>query len=280
MLMDEPPAVGTVRTESISMGSTAMQGQLWGRAAHDWAELQEPLAAPLWEALRDAAGVGPGTRVLDAGCGAGGASVLAASRGARVNGLDAAVGLLAIARQRVPDGDFRVGDLEALPYADGVFDAVLVANVLPYVADPRVALCEVRRVCAPGGRVALATWGVPEDCDQWAVIAAVRETLRSMLLAPLGEESLALAKPGTLEALVGQAGLRVTGAGTVACLYQYPDPETAWQAQASAGPLQAALRATGTAQLKAAVLRAIAPYGISTGGVCLKNSFRYVTAAP
>ena len=79
------------------MGSATVQGQLWGRAAHDWAELQEPLAAPLWEAMLAAAGVGPGTRVLDAGCGAGGASVLAASRGARVNGLDAAAALLAIA---------------------------------------------------------------------------------------------------------------------------------------------------------------------------------------
>jgi SAM-dependent methyltransferase len=280
MLMDEPPAVGTMRTESTAMGSAAVQGHLWGRAAHDWAELQEPLAAPLWEALLDATGVGPGTRVLDAGCGAGGASVLAASRGARVNGLDAAVRLLTIARQRVPDGDFRVGDLEALPYADGVFDAVIAANVLLYVADPLAALCEVRRVCAPGGRVAVAMWGAPEDCDQWAIIAAVRETLRSMLLAPLNEEPLALSTPGTLEALIGQAGLRVIGGGTVACPYQYPDPETAWQAQASAGPLQAALRAVGTAQLKAAVLRAIAPYGTSTGGVCLRNSFRYVTAAP
>src|SRR5438874_3048660 len=99
------------------MGSAAVQGRFWGRAAHDWAELQEPAGLPLWEAMLDAAAVGPGTRLLDAGCGAGGASVLAAGRGAQVNGLDAAQGLLAIARERVPDGDFQLGDLEALPYA-------------------------------------------------------------------------------------------------------------------------------------------------------------------
>src|SRR5919198_2686775 len=126
------------------MGSATVQGQLWGRAAHDWAELQEPTALPLWEAMLDAAAIGPGTRVLDAGCGGGGASMLAASRGAFVNGLDAAQALLAIARERVPDADFHVGDLEALPYADGTFDAIIAADVLPYVADPDTALAELR----------------------------------------------------------------------------------------------------------------------------------------
>src|SRR5439155_10236663 len=115
------------------MGSATVQGRLWGRAARDWRELQEPTALPLWEAMLAAAAVGPGTRVLDAGCGAGGASMLAARRGAHVNGLDAAEALLAIARWRVPDGDFRTGDLEALPYPSGTFDAILVADVLPYV---------------------------------------------------------------------------------------------------------------------------------------------------
>src|SRR5205085_684328 len=121
--------------EEEPMESAAVHGRLWSRAAHDWAELQEPTALPVWQAMLDAAAVGPGTRVLDAGCGAGGASVLAASRGAHVNGLDAAEALLAIARRRLPDGDFRTGDLEALPYPDGTFDAILVADVLPYLAD-------------------------------------------------------------------------------------------------------------------------------------------------
>src|SRR5438093_10274963 len=109
--------------------------------------------------MLDAAAVGPGTRVLDAGCGAGGASVLAARRGAAVNGLDAAEALLAIARERVPDGDFRAGDLKALPYADASFDAIIASDVLPYVADPLAALRELRRVCAPRGRVVLAILG-------------------------------------------------------------------------------------------------------------------------
>jgi SAM-dependent methyltransferase len=258
------------------MGSATVQGPLWGRAAHDWAELQEPTALPLWEAMLDAAAVGPGTRVLDAGCGAGGASVLAAGRGAHVNGLDAAEALLAIARERVPDADFRVGDLETLPYADGTFDASIAADVLPYVADPAAALRELRRVCTPVGRIVLAIWGAPDECEQRTIVAAVREVLPR----PLDAELFALSAPGVLEALVALAGLTMLGRGTVACPCTYPDRETAWLAQVSAGPLQAALRVVGAPQLKAAVLRALAPHTTSTGGVHLENHFRYVTAMP
>jgi SAM-dependent methyltransferase len=226
--------------------------------------------------MLDAAAVGPGTRVLDAGCGAGGASVLAAGRGAHVNGLDAAEALLAIARARVPDADFRAGDLETLPYADGTFDAILAADVLPYVADPAAALRELWRVCMPGGRVVIAIWGTPDECEQRAIVAAVRE----ILPRPLDAQPFALSAPGVLDALVAQAGLVVLGGGMVKCPCAYPDRETAWQAQVSTGPLQAALRVVGVPQLKAAVLRALASYTIATGSVRLENHFRYIIAVP
>ena len=258
------------------MGSAAVQGPLWGRAAYDWAELQEPTALPLWEAMLDAAAVGSGTRLLDAGCGAGGASVLAAGRGAQVNGLDAAEALLAIARARVRDGDFRLGDLEALPYADQTFDAILAADVLPYVADPLAALRELRRVCAPQGRVVVALWGAPEACEQRVIVAA----LRALLPRPLDAEPFALSAPGVLDALLAQAGLTELRSDRVACPSEYPDGELFWQAQAAAGPLQAALRLVGAGLLKAAVLRAVAPYQTSTGGVRLQNHFRYIAAMP
>ena len=57
------------------------------------------------------------------------------------------------------------------------------------------------------------------------------------------------------------------------------DRETAWQAQALAGPLQAALRVVGAAQLKATVLHALAPYATSTGSVRLETHFRWTEAA-
>jgi hypothetical protein len=93
-------------------------------------------------------------------------------------------------------------------------------------------------------------------------------------------ETFALSGPGALEGLLAQAGLVMIGGGTVACLSEYPDQETLWQAQVAAGPLQAALRVVGAEPLKAAVLRAVAPYRTSTGSVRLQNHFRYVVATP
>lgn len=258
------------------MEQVAVQGHLWGGAAHDWAGLQELTAQPLWEAMLDAATVGAGARVLDAGCGAGGASARAAQRGAHVNGLDAAEALIAIARQRVPDADFRVGDLAALPYPDGTFDTVLCANVMPYVADPLAAIRELRRVCASGGRIVVATWATSEACDGRVIAAAVQ----ALLPPPLTEEPFALSRPGVLDGLIAQGGLRVVGRGVVACPCLYPDLETAWQAQVSAGPKQAAVRIVGMHRLRGAVLQALASYATCSGDVHMRNAFRFLTAMP
>ena len=89
----------------------------------------------MWEAMLDEARVGSGTHVLDAGCGGGGASVLAAERGARVSGIDAAEEMIAFVSERVPGGDFCVGDIEHLPHEDDAFDAVFAANSVQYSGD-------------------------------------------------------------------------------------------------------------------------------------------------
>ena len=256
--------------------SATLQGHLWGGAADAWAELQEPLSAPLWQAMLDAAEVGPGMRLLDAGCGAGGASLLAARRGALVNGLDASEGLLTIARRRVPDGDFRVGDLQFLPYAGNTFDAVIAADVLPYLAQPVVALRELERVSRQRAIVVAAVGSLPPD-PPWRSIA---QDLRKLLPHGVGQEPFALSEPGVLEAVVAQAGLQALADGEVSCPWEYPDPGTAWAAHASMGPLQAAMRLLGQPPVRAAALRALAPHSTVTGTVRLVKHFRYIVATP
>lgn len=257
------------------MGSSTTQGEVWGASARNWAELQEPKHTPVWEAMLNAAKVCHETRFFDAGCGGGGASVLAAQRGAHVSGLDASEALIAIARERVPEGDFRVGDLEALPFGEKVFDAVIASLSVQYATDPVAALRELKRVCAPKGYFVISTWGLPEHCEQSIVLKAVRDTLPS---APSGGGPFALSAAGALESLVEQAGWKVIGSSEVDCLFAYTNLETHWQAQRSAGPFQAAMRAVGEERLRAAVEKAIEPHRTSTGGVLLENRFRYVTA--
>jgi 2-polyprenyl-3-methyl-5-hydroxy-6-metoxy-1,4-benzoquinol methylase len=70
---------------------------------------------PLYDAVLDRLLVSNGTRLLDTGCGPGGAALIAASRGACLAGLDVARESVEFARERLPKGDFQIGDMEALP---------------------------------------------------------------------------------------------------------------------------------------------------------------------
>src|ERR1700761_5895806 len=139
--------------------SSAVNGKLWGASARDWADIQEATARPVYEAVLARTGVAFWTRFLDVGCGAGLTAQLAAGLGAEVAGVDAAETMIAIARERTPAGDFHVGDLEALPFAEGAFDVVTGFNAFQYAANPVVALTEARRVVRPGGMVVVMTWG-------------------------------------------------------------------------------------------------------------------------
>jgi len=260
------------------MGSAALQGQLWGHAPHDWAVIQEPQHRPLWEAMLDAALVGPGARVLDAGCGGGGASVLAAKRGAQVSGLDAAPGLIRIARDRVPDGDFRVGDIEDLPYDDNIFDVVFAANSIQYAADRERTLREFGRVCRPDGYIVAGLFGSPEKVMFRAFFAAVRASLPEQ---PNGHGPFELSMPGKLEALFANASLKVLKQGEVDCPFHYPDFETLWRAQNSAGPFQNAVRAAGKERLQLALREAMEPYRLADRTIQIQpNAFKYVVATP
>ena len=148
-------------TPAVS-AAAEVQRRLWGTDPRAWADLAEAHNQPLFEAVLDAAGVGPSTRVLDVGCGSGLTLVLAAQRGATPSGLDISPGLLGIARERLPDADLREGDMESLPFDDGAFDAVVGVNAFQFAGDPRRALREAARVVCPDGRVVASLFAAPE----------------------------------------------------------------------------------------------------------------------
>ena len=135
--------------------TAAIHGPRWGARAADWATLAAPFSAPAWEAVAEATGIGAGTRVLDVGCGSGEFCRLAAARGAVVSGIDAAEGMIDVARRQVTAADLRVGAMESLPWDDDSFDLVCAFNSLQFAADPIVVLAEATRVVRRGGQVAL-----------------------------------------------------------------------------------------------------------------------------
>jgi len=258
------------------MGTAVVQGELWGGAAQDWGDLQEPTGAPIYEAAFEAMGVDDGCRLLDVGCGTGFALQLAQKRGAIVSGFDAADAMLRVARTRLPGADLRQGDLEALPYGDRSFDAVSAFNSVQYATDPVQGLREIQRVAVAGAPVAVATWGDPERCDGKAIIAAVGALLPPP--PPGAAGPFALAAPGALEALVERAGLTADRALDVPAPFVYPDLATAERANLSAGPTRLAINHAGVDAVRQAFTAALQPFVRPDGSVRLENVFRVVIA--
>jgi SAM-dependent methyltransferase len=217
-----------------------------------------------------------GTRLLDAGCGSGQFAQLASARGAKVTGLDASPAFVEIARARTPDGDFRVGELESLPYADDSFDLVTGFNSFQFATNPVNALREARRVARRGGTVVIVTWGKPEDCEAAEYLGALSALLPP---APAGAPGpFALSAPGALEDLVATAGLRPAEAVMVDCIWSYPDLETALRGLLSAGPAIKAIRHAGEAAVRDGVTEAIRQFRTTRGEYELENTFRYLVA--
>jgi ubiquinone/menaquinone biosynthesis C-methylase UbiE len=94
----------------------------WGRKAVDFATLTEPNNVREYVTVQQRLGVDQGDRLVDIACGSGLAVELAGLRGARCAGIDASPRLIAVARDRSPDADLRVGDMHALPWPDASFD--------------------------------------------------------------------------------------------------------------------------------------------------------------
>ncbi len=257
------------------MGSASVQGPLWGAKAQDWSELTEPGQQPFYEAVFDVLRIGSQTRLLDVGCGAGLALQLASKRGAAVAGLDAAEGLVAVARRRNPDADIRLGDLEQLPFPDATFTAATSFNAVQYASDPTAALRELRRVLVPGSPVAVLTWGAPGRSEARDVLSAIGGLLPPP--PPGAGGPFALSAPGALEALVEGAGLRAAEDGEVPTPYGYPDVATAVRAQAATGPAVRAAAHAGEQAVTAALTEVMLRYR-RDGGVRLDNVFRYVIA--
>ena len=140
----------------------------WGRRAPEFATLSEPANAREYVALHHRLGIEDGDRVLDLACGSGLALELASLRGASVAGIDASRRLVAVARDRVPGADVRVGDMHALPWEDDSFDVVTSFRGI-WGTTPE-ALAEARRVLVPGGRLGFTVWGhIKKSPGAWAL---------------------------------------------------------------------------------------------------------------
>lgn len=259
-------------------GTSQANGRLWGARARDWAEVQEGQCAAAYRAVLDHAGVGRGTRHLDVGCGAGMAAAMSAARGATVAGIDAADALLDIARERTSAGDFRQGDIEALPFADDGFDLVTGFNAFQFAGDPARALREAGRVTKPGGTIVVMTWGEPAGMEAASVVGAMKTLLPAP--PPGAPGPFALSDEAALRAFATAGGLTPGMVFDVDCPWFYPDEETALRGVLSSGVAFRAMEHSGEDAVRVAHRAALAPFRQADGSFRIGARFRCLVAAP
>ncbi len=113
----------------------------------------------------------PGESALDVGTGTGNFACDLANRGLRVTGYDSSGAMLQIARGKDANVTWQQGRAEALPFGEGSFDLVLSVTSVEFMQEPDLALAEMFRVVAPGGRMVVAVlnarslWGRARICQ-------------------------------------------------------------------------------------------------------------------
>ncbi|MEU8760944.1 methyltransferase type 11 [Streptomyces sp. NPDC048659] len=228
--------------------------------ARDWAEIQERMLAPLYEAVYDRLGVDSRSSVLGLGCGSGLALLMAAARGARVAGVDEDLARLALARERLPEGTVSAaGPPRGAPY--DVITAFHGTGALAARAGGFTLPAQ------PGAAVVVAGWGPPERC---ATASVLRVAARLTGRRPPRREDL--------DGFVAAAGLRWEGSGRVACPFGYASRDSAVRGLLSTGDFDAAVREAAPERVEKELLEVLEPYARADGTVWMPNDFRYVVA--
>ena len=148
--------------------------QRFSETAAGYAATMAPSLRPVAAEVVRRAQLQPGERVIDIGTGTGTAAGLARGDGRTVAGIDAAPGMLAIARAEVAGVDFAEMDFGALALDDASFDVVIAVHALLFATDRTAVLHEWLRVTRPGGRLSLSVPG-PDAVTPSAIYGAVYE---------------------------------------------------------------------------------------------------------
>jgi SAM-dependent methyltransferase len=221
-------------------------------------------APTLAAALAGAAGVVPGTRVLDVGCGPGGLTreLVARVGAANVAAIDPEPQFAAACGDRNPGVDVRQGVAEDLPWADGEFDAALCSLVLGFMRDADRGVREMARVTRPGGTVAARMWDTATG--GMTMLRMFWSAVRQLTPGVEGERRLAGTTEGDIVERFGRAGLEHVVGGSLAARAEYAGFEDFWEpftlAVGPAGQYLHSLSAEEQASIRQA-LRAALPDG-------------------
>jgi ubiquinone/menaquinone biosynthesis C-methylase UbiE len=182
-------------------------------------------------AMCEAAGVRPGQRALDVGCGSGALVTALAEvlRAENVAGVDPSEPFVEASRARVPGARIVVGSAESLPFENGEFDATLSQLVVNFLADPEQGLREMSRVTCGGGAVAGCVWDYGGGMTMLRTFWEAAAVLDPARAEPQMESfTMRFATPAELEALWQTAGLAHVDVAPIVVEAAYNDFDDLW----------------------------------------------------
>ena len=208
----------------------------WTERVERFARDAAPRTRPFAEALVAFLPPPVGAQVLDVATGTGLVAVEAARRVGPRGSVLATDFLPAwepfvrttVSAARVANVMFATMPAEALALPDASFDVAYCQFGLMFVPEPIRALCEMRRVLRPGGRIGIAVWSVPEKVG----IFLIQRIVAAALPPATGEASpspMSMGAPGLIEDMVAEAGFCNVVRHAVTIFAEIADPEIEWQ---------------------------------------------------
>jgi SAM-dependent methyltransferase len=195
-----------------------------------------------------------GWRWADVGCGNGAFTEMLVQRCApvEVQGIDPSEAQLDFARTRLANSAarFGIGDAMSLPYADGAFDAAVMALVIFFVPEPTQGVAEMARVVKPGGSVSAYAWDI---LGGGFPFAAVQQEMAALGMPPLWPPSVEAARIEALQALWTGAGLVDVETRRIEVQRSFADFDSFWtiaQTGPRVAPRLATMPAADLAQLQ------------------------------
>jgi SAM-dependent methyltransferase len=208
----------------------AYERQRHDELAHSYNSFFTPVTALAIPHVCDAVHITSGTSVLDVATGPGALAADLCRRGAHVTGVDLSPGMIAMATQQYPGIDFRVADVEHLPFTDGAFHALVCNFAVGHFPYPKAAIAECARVVKRGGRIAVSWW---DDPGRQRIQGLFREAIAEIGAGPppdvpKGYSILRFSDSDALAGLLTGAGINEATVDEHHTTYTVPDIDTLW----------------------------------------------------
>ena len=192
----------------------------------DFGKLTSQTSDPLLDAVE----VRNGVRVLDMATGPGYIAGAAAQRGANVVGMDFSSAMIAEARQRYPNVEFREGDAEVLPFPDETFDVVTMNFGLLHVGKPEQAVREVYRVLRPGSKFGFTVWANPDQAVGLGIVLRAIQAHGNMdVPLPPGPPFFRFSDPAECEHVLYEAGFETPSVIQIPLVWQLNSPDAVFE---------------------------------------------------